>query len=380
MTGYKLVTCTRTITELPVDTYQAINGVFPHELVQLRFKTFASYSGYYFYGNVLIDGQEQPDAVYRSRPHKSRVVSRYDRFEVVPNDGDEIKQLVVFGERLMVFKRRSTVIVNIGATEPFIEIIKEQAGIPNHACVVKTDYGVIWASDTGVYMFDGNSIRDLLIDPSSPLRRKIDIDWYNTFLTSNSAVAYSPITQELFIHKSYTSNNDMLVYNFRTLTWSQGYGKLASYSNMSSPGITLDGRLVYKPGNNIIQWNFSPSSALNTTVSIKTKEFFGNTTEFKKVFNLLRITYRSASTDPNDNFLKVQMSVDDGSFVDMNGNLNALSNFSSGEIKSASGNRQDFRWVQFAIVNNTTSLASLPADFAIKGMEIIYRDKGYRNE
>ena len=371
--------CEFSIADLPIDTYQAINGYMPNDPIEIRYKAIAWYGGYAYYGNVMLDdGTILNDAIYRSALYRPNIVLKYERFEIMPSDGDEITALKVWGDHLLVFKRHKVAIVNIGAAEPYIEAIKHFVGVDHYSRVVETDYGIAWVSDNGLYLFDGNTIIDLFEDTKQPGQYKIDLSWASSLL-SNPMLGYSPISKELvvFADSDASDDQDILVFSFRTYTWSHGVGRLDMGDILSNPSVTKDGYLVvYCTSDAIYKWN-EDKTTNETYINIKTKSFYLEPQDFDKVFNLVRIMNKSTTSVGSSHKILVR-------FIDENGNQT----FTSNELSTSSdwtltelhpsNYKHTCKWIALEFYTNTTSSETIPTDFGISSIEIVYRPKGYR--
>lgn len=121
------------------------------------------------------------------------------------DDSDEIQKLENFNERLLQFKRKSLLIVNISTLgEEFIEEEHRWKGVrsPNH--VVWTSEGVIWANEYSVYQYNGKDVIDLMLIKKGTFKdnRAISRTYWSEWFSTNSAVMYEPKDNQVIIKKS----------------------------------------------------------------------------------------------------------------------------------------------------------------------------------
>ena len=237
------------------ETYYSSNFHGDQEVNYARYKTAVVSNRRTWIGNVFQDGRHHGDRVMYSP------IDQYDKFPelnyvtALDSDGDEIVKLEAVEDRLLVFKQKSLVVLNI--TNPdnvMVEGTYKGLGIfmTGQSCPVET--GVAWISSNGVYLFDGKNIQSLTDNkisrfwmPSNAATSKGKITLadncisnsratqaWDGFLDSSNAFKYAIIgydsqMKKLLILRDSASattdvastdvSTDTLIYNFKTKTW-----------------------------------------------------------------------------------------------------------------------------------------------------------------
>ena len=82
---------------------------------------------------------------------------RKDYLDIINEDGDELMHIEKFADRLFVFKRNKTYVMNSGAQVNMVETEIAQ-GIPSSSAVCKTSKGLAFVTNTGVWFHNGNNL------------------------------------------------------------------------------------------------------------------------------------------------------------------------------------------------------------------------------
>lgn len=255
-----------------LETYEILNG-FPADTKQIAFghrgcgfKTGVVSGNRAFVANVLYDdgsiSSNEPGSNTEFKHFGDRImfsqINKYDTFpnfnyiDVVKGDGEDYVKLSSYGDRLLAFKQRTLQILNIANPSPsgwFLEKIVPYAGVKNPYSVCETEYGVVWANENGAYLFDGNSVANLIEDKiaddgSTALSGKDwDTFWKNGVTSVDSiAVGYIPkLKQAIFIDKvsdAAVEAENAYYYDLRYKSWY--FGKDAA-PNANNDGVTNGG-------------------------------------------------------------------------------------------------------------------------------------------
>jgi len=186
-------------------TYAHING-YDMEEHAISFQNTA-----YGYKTAVVANQRAfvaniryPDADGKTRVMGDRIqytpVRKYDTFpqtyylDIATNDGDEIIKLEEFQDRLFIFKKNKLFILDISAASDFEwAIIGEfdNRGVSNPGAVSKSDVGVVWANEYGLFAFsDGITKLSVPID---------DATWATNIDADNVQVGYIPKKNQIVV-------------------------------------------------------------------------------------------------------------------------------------------------------------------------------------
>lgn len=281
-------------------TYAHING-YDMEEHAISFQNTA-----YGYKTAVVANQRAfvaniryPDADGKTRVMGDRIqytpVRKYDTFpqtyylDIATNDGDEIIKLEEFQDRLFIFKKNKLFILDISAASDFEwAIIGEfdNRGVSNPGAVSKSDVGVVWANEYGLFAFsDGITKLSVPID---------DATWATNIDADNVQVGYIP------------KKNQIVVIGTAATTSSAGY--LYDVTTSSFVNLTINNALLGSTLTNFVRfeqelcimgsngtlYKFDTTAAANRVV-IQTKEFdFGLPSVDKKIYSIY-VTYKDAN-------------------------------------------------------------------------------------
>ena len=355
-------------------TYSAINGfdleehaISFHELTSYRYDTAVVANQRAFVGNVFYK-----DTDGRARRLGDRIqytpVRKYDTFpqsyflDIGTNDGDEIVKLMEFQDRLFVYKKNKLFIIDItSGSDANWSVIGEfeNRGVSSPGAVVKTDLGLVWANEHGLFAF---------FDTIVKLSNAIDD---NTWATNVNAEK----VQVGFIPK----RNQILVLGDTSSNSSAGY--IYDVVTQSIVNIDTSSVLVGDNVSNFIRFNqelclmdetgemrrFNTSSASHT-IEIKTKEYDFGVPSSDKRLQKVYVTHKAG-----DN-LTLAVAYDGGAFP--------VTNKFSSTALSTSGTMTQTSFVP-TTVENCKSMqfkitGTAEADFELEDITVVYRRKGVR--
>ena len=206
-------------------------------------------------------------------------IGKYDTFldtnfiDVSKGDYGEYTAIESYSDRILAFKNHLVHVINISSpsiSNWYLEETIKNAGVNFNFSVVKTIHGIAWATDSGCYLYNGDSVTNLLDDKLSLVSPSYDISSlssWETFYRGSATIkdvmiGFEPTGNSLIILRSpddKTSNsNKVFMYNFDTKSWTYNVGM-------------FDDSETYT--NFIIDWN--NNLTLGQDVS--------NTVQFKKV-------------------------------------------------------------------------------------------------
>tara|TARA_R100000656_G_scaffold84316_1_gene61547 strand:+ start:405 stop:3236 length:2832 start_codon:yes stop_codon:yes gene_type:complete len=337
-----------TIKGLNVESYENINGFSSSEYA-LSFGKVAGYgykasvvAGYrVFVANVnYIDPDSgvvkvMGDAIFYTP------VSKYDTFpssyklNIAGNDGDEFTALEYFNGVLFAFKKNSLYLIDI--SNPIDAAWKlltkyDGMGVPGPWGVTKTSTGIVWASKSGLYLWNQNQ-------PVNLTNEKIShSDWVGFYTSGSvsetnsrgSGIGWDSSSNKIIVSDNVIIPSEIRMFDLDTGTWTAGYplatnpyweipgGSATSMSNMItftgneiedvSNGSILPhgGALVYTDPNtgnaddcDVIKMSFNDTS--NSAFVIVTKDDdFGSPNVFKKIYAVDIEYITDASSDAID--------------------------------------------------------------------------------
>lgn len=315
----------------PAITYTDINNYKPTDVLHAEhFKAATVVGSQVYIGNVRHDGVNYPDRVMVCPPNKFDVFPSSYFLDIGTNDGDEIIALEAHADRLLVFKKQSLFVVNIGNyNQQYLEGEYPNAGAPCPSAVFKFSQGIVWANEFGCWFFGGKGVANLIDG-------KIATDNWSAFLGTIPAVGYEPKTQKIIVQKdcSASSTGDCYVYDMKTKSWTFADGMFSDLD-------TDDARSNFVIANNkLIQWvhdanatqfhrvegidSVLPATVASGSYQVNTKDIdFGQPGVRKKIFKVY-VTYKSPIWDTSN--VQATFSV--------NGKHNAQKTFSTSEFGS----------------------------------------------
>ena len=335
---------------------------------------------YYDINNKL---QTANDTVLKSEVNQFDTFDRDKRLDVEINDGDDIIKLAAVGSKLLEFKRNSLFIINCSRDQELLEATLKYKGCEKDYHVVQAEGFVAWFNKYGVFLYDGEQLRDLLIGPTGQKRFK---DWNTQYYSDDGVIGYIPDKQTLIIANPAigSSNNNpsggVLEIDLKTLGWAYSALKLNA-ANVSNFINVNDGKLVwYEAIGSDIElkyWNPEPSlrDSDNASVLLKTPAFdFGDPSRDKTITTVY-INYKNGEDITVKGFTDVAASNDGSAFSSVtlgtlagnNDTTNRVAKFKVRGITSA------FKKVKtFGL---ELSGATDQQDFEINDMQIVHRIK-----
>tara|TARA_R100000742_G_C4279158_1_gene103078 strand:- start:2345 stop:3562 length:1218 start_codon:yes stop_codon:yes gene_type:complete len=369
----------------------------------IKWKTSVLLNTRVYIGNVQIvqsDGTTKilSDSIFKSKSNKYDSFTLDRRIDVAVSDGEEIIRLASFADRILQFKQNTLHVINATKSREFLETSHKFKGVTHHNAVVETDYGVVWCNNQGAYMYNGQQIVELNVKQGIKTLSKST--WEDFYIDGKTMVGYIPSTKQVMFVKSFEAANadDVLIYDMILRAWTKGTGRLLAKDKTNMVNI-WDNELIYgyeNSNNQITVVPFKPeldnsdsTSGDISTYKIQTKELVFQTQAKKKIAKV-RITYKGGN-GANVNIVP-KYAIDGGAFTNhfinndgatitgVTGDgttryINGNSNWSEIELNTntnANGARS------FAIELANVSGQSVPHDFEINDITIIYRRKSVK--
>ena len=178
------------------------NSIYdPLKITEIRAKTAVVANRRVYLGNVKVfysDGTSEvlSDSIFKSEVGKFDKFKRSGRIDVAVDDGEHIIALAEYADRILQFKQRSLHILNVSQEIEYLEETHKFKGIANPAAYTNTDYGCAWVNDSGCYIYDGKSVRNIL--DKKELRRIKSATW-DSFITDRAAIGYIPKDRQILV-------------------------------------------------------------------------------------------------------------------------------------------------------------------------------------
>lgn len=376
-----------------VDTFRTINGFSGKvKSIEAQYKTAVVHGRRSYIGNVKQNGKKYPDRILKSQINKFDVFpDNMGKIDVAINDGESVIKLEAFADRLLQFKEKTMYVINISENIDFLEDTYNNKGCAFDYHVVKTDIGVAWFNEFGVYFFNGQSVDNLLEKNGI---RLINESTWKDFITaggdtdmSEAHIAYIPKKRQLLIKSFHASSANIFIYDFVLKAWTKGAGKISISTSMTNFALNGNQDLIYltNTDSDVNTWN--PDSSASSNFIYKSKDVdFGQPAIRKKIYRV-RISYKGDASS-----LNVKYSI--------NGDTDTLYNFegtSSGKptgsasatpLENKSGDittwyHAELKPATSSVANNIYSFqlhldGSVGATFEINDISFIFRIKGVK--
>ena len=330
-----------------------------------------------FVANVKTQNEEGVVTQMRDRIMYTPV-GKFDTFprsyfiDVVKGDSEEYISLQEYSDRLLAFKTKKLFIINIAQSNPagwFLEDIKDFSGCEQLNATCKTEFGIAWVNQYGVYLYNGQSTINLMLN-------KISESTWASFFTRNSSIGYNPKKYYLVILKdSFASDGDVYIYDFRTQSWTRGSAAVGSNYNRTNMlpdwngNLTTvftnaqSGALVYNLGGSwqdentnweadadnyqVKEWSDSPRDIGENSYKLVTKDIDFGVPGIIKKFHSIIITYKSDNNQTNP----VSFATDnDSTFTSLTGNFVGATGFQKIRLKPSTAVK--CQSIRFKITNS----------------------------
>ena len=176
----------------------------------------------------------------------------YSIIDIDVSDGDSITALKATHGKVLQFKSKSLYILNAADSDletAYLESSHPYRGVTKPYHTIDIPDGVAWANSYGVYTFDGDEIKDLMIGEGEDGQRLIDLTSWQSFFSDNSVIAYAPLDNILLIKNhldeaAVTTEGDLYVYEFTTKSWVTGKARLLRNKDCTNFITLKDGTLI----------------------------------------------------------------------------------------------------------------------------------------
>ena len=378
--------------EMNPDTYQSINGFSPDEssLTNISYATACVSGRTVYVGGVRRKDEKgiiklMGDAIFKSVPNKFDTFPTSNRLEVAVRDGENIVHLETYADRILQFKEKTMYIINISQNIEFLEDTYKFMGVKNPAAVAKTDFGVAWVNDVGCYLYDGQSVTNLLEKNG---KKVISDTTWQSFANLTPMIGYIPKKRQLIVVEDCSNQGgtgSAYLYDMVTRSWVKAQDDtFIPDEKLTNFIVDWNNDLVFADNsNNILKWDSTPDAS-TTNFKIITKDIdFGQPAQRKKVYRV-RISYKG---DASALVLKYSINGDSNTYYNFL-QTNADGTPSGSSDTSPLLNKTDLTvWHHAELkptimseANNIYSFqlhlsSSAGSDFEINDISIIYRNK-----
>ena len=374
------------VKQANIETYSTINGFSPNEHAihfynaAFGYKTAVVANQRAFVGNV-----KYKDAVGKTKVMGDRIqyspTLRYDTFpqtyfiDIGANDGDEIIKLLEFKDRLFVYKKNKLFIINISSNTDagwYLEGEFLNRGVTNPNAVVKTDLGIIWANEHGLFAFS-NGIQKL----SEVIKEET---WRNNINDDKVLVGFIPKRNQVIVVKDASNMTDEgYVYDLQTKSFVN-----IDEDNVLSTGGAADNRPISNfillnnelctfvddssnsdNNNKLLFFDVDTDSA--QTIDIRTPEITSGLESVDKKYYSVYVTYKNNGTG-----LQLKAKYNDTTFDNIFSDSNLLNSSSLTTQEYVITTPVFKKSIQIQIVGATAT------DFELQDMVIVVRPKGVR--
>ena len=308
-------------------------------------------------------------------------VRKYDTFpqtyylDVGTNDGDAIVKIIEFSDRLFVYKKNKLFIINIASGSDagwYVEGEFENRGISHPAAVCKSDLGLVWVNENGMFSFS---------DTISTLSGAIDEDtWATNIVGTNCAVGFIPKKNQILVIGDSTSTvNKGYIYDIATKSFvnidiantlvDKKTTNLVTYNQELVCMELTTGTTAGAGGNDVYtvkRFNTSPQAQ---TIDIQTGEIDLGEPSVDKKFYSVYVTHKNADslviTGGFEGAAPTTNIFDSNTF-------STSDDMVTTKFQVASGSRVKKKSLQIKIAGNAQ------ADFEIQDIAIVYRSRGVR--
>ena len=383
---------------IPIETYKIINTIDYERLLIPSFKTATVLNSRAYIGNIRVRGISYPDRMMKSLPKKYDSYSDESWIDIETQDADEIIHLASFGQKVLQFKRNVLHIINVSEDKDTVESSYKFAGVTSSSQVCESDFGVIWANKNGLFFYNGTKLKNLLDDEGTVV---LDKESWRDVISSNDGeqvvIGYHAPTKDIVIMRQGNDTNKQssgFIYNL----YKQNISKLEkrfSDSIKSNFVNTRDGELCYidQTTLKLKKWDSTPTEEkLYPGTMLQTRDITFKNPSLRKTITSIYITYKSK----NDSFVNIDAVIKkiDGTEETINhvgGTENytlsdtsdkwktvRISNYYDESSASSKSLRTKFKNVTSISLIFKRKFGTVPKEFMIDDISIVYRDKAVR--
>tara|TARA_Y100000004_G_scaffold37345_1_gene40041 strand:- start:1233 stop:6701 length:5469 start_codon:yes stop_codon:yes gene_type:complete len=283
-----------------------------------RYKCSVVANNRLYVGNIQQGSRIYSDRMLKSPIGKYNILPASSFIDVAINDGDEITALEYYKDKILQYKKRKVFVINVSGDFEFLEQTFDNVGVLQQCSVTKTPYGIVWANKSGCYLYDGETLTNLIENKIGIYATPGYSNNYWSIESNIPVIAYSQKDDMIFIKitsktVSVTAIPDSYTYHFPTESWLFNHKAIhdtfeGSTGNISNMITNKDGDIIFYNGthNGIKKLYYEPKvyyqGAETTTSGVSTKVFafstkeytFGNIANNKKIYKIY-VTYKTTN-------------------------------------------------------------------------------------
>ena len=385
-----------------IDTYETINGISPSldsysigqlnesyqcSIITNRRQWIGSIKSYDTTGTL----KQYGDRLMFSEINKFDTFPSTNFIDVSKGDFGNYIALATYADRIVAFKDSVVQIINISSPSPsgwFLESTHPNIGIKKSYSTTTTDFGVLWVNMSGCYLYNGESITNLI---DGKLSAKEDMTstytpWAEYIRGStrfqDPLIGYDVTSKHILVLRSPSDNgantNQCYIYDLERKCWTFNDNLFVESGNYTNFITDWNNNLVIaRESSSVASFLAYDASATAQDQQIwVSKEYdFGNPGKIKK-FYAAYVTFKNVgstidafayySKDGGENWSTLLVSVD-GTIGDGSGNTDLLPASSSWNIaKLYPSAIQTFENIMFKLTTASTSTKLEINDFSIE--------------
>jgi len=399
------------------------------ETMTCKYKTSVQVNNRLYVGNVYQNGKHYGDRMIKTPIGKYNLFPASNYIDVAIIDGDEITGLAYFKDKLLQFKKRKVFVINVAGDYEYLEDTFDHVGINKQCQVVTTPYGICWANSNGCFLYDGESVENLIDDKigtesfqSSGIAG--DSNYWSILPSYSPSIGYIKSTKKLIVTKNTGYSNtaqttsmdsqaiEGFTYDFQSKGWTLLMNKITGIEETSKPAKTgllsnfvnnQDGDVLYYSVsasgdsgtklNSIYKWDDSSIASSDASNNedffyLTTKDFdFGSPGVRKKIYKVY-VTFKSKQGDlAAHSNVKAYFATNGSSLVTEFDNSSTNYSTTNGFSDGASS----IQWITAELIptnpiNNIYSFqmqfkaiaANVANKFEINDITIVYREKNIK--
>jgi hypothetical protein len=297
------------VTELGYITYEVINGfrssVFSNALGDQgeHWKDVVVSNNRVFVCNVTIKDEETgstkaeatvksyPDRIMYSMPNRYDTFPSHNFIEAAKGDADVYIAIEAYADRLLAYKRYSVDIINIAGNDRdwFLEESRQYQGVAHPEAVKRTQYGLVWANEQGLFLYNGSNITNLK-------ENKIDDFTWATHVSPLSSIIYDQRESMVFVVANMSNNGDAYMCDLKkgNFTFIKDFILDANDGITNSVDAETERTYIgHDSGSAVDIYQIKRDVIATTNTKFRTRDIdFGNPAQVKKIY-AVHLTYKS---------------------------------------------------------------------------------------